>query len=64
MNTTASQLTKQRQITRTDFCKFLIKLQDTCDLRANQLATEQVKKYRLQKIHQKLTGNPDSAYEN
>lgn len=51
-----------KKFNKTELTKFLIELQDTCDLRANALATEVVKKLKLRKLHQKLTGNPDSAY--
>jgi len=43
--------------------EFCIHLQDNCQWEANAAATEFIKTHNLEKIHQKLTGNPDSAYE-
>ena len=52
-----------KQLTRKNVAALLVRLQDECDLRANQIATQAMKDFGLRKEHQKITGNPDSAYQ-
>lgn len=42
---------------------FCIFLQDYCGIDANSAATAFIQNHNLENLHQKITGNPDSAYE-
>ncbi len=49
---------------KTNITKLLIKIQDNdgISLACNCLATKAIKDLKLEKLHQKLTKNPDSVY--
>lgn len=44
---------------KTNITKLLIWIQDHCDIQANAAATKAIKNFKLRKLHQKLTKNPD-----
>ncbi len=47
---------------KTNVTKIFIDMQDNGDLTSNVMATRAIKKLKLRNLHQKITGNPDSAY--
>ena len=53
---------KVKKPTLKEIVQFCIHLQNDCDLNANASATLFIKDHNLEKLHQKLTGNPDLAY--
>lgn len=57
---------KSKKPTLEEIVQFCIHLQDDCGFDANVAATAFLEKYNLSgvgSLHQKLTKNPDSAYE-
>lgn len=57
VKTTPKKRKRSKQITRTDFCKLLIRMQNYGNIDANVEATKLVKEYGLEKMHKKLTSN-------
>jgi hypothetical protein len=53
---------KVKKPTLIEIVEFLIWIQDYGSVNDNAAATTFIKNHNLEKIHQKLTGNPDSAY--
>jgi hypothetical protein len=45
------------------FVRMLIYFQDYCGLEANVYATQLIKEYELEDLHQKITGNPPESYK-
>jgi hypothetical protein len=52
------------KINKTNITKLLIQIQDNdgLQLACNAIATKAIKDLGLRRLHQKLTGNSDSAY--
>jgi hypothetical protein len=52
-----------KKFNKTNVTAILVEIQDRGDVGANAIATQAIKDFGLRNIHQKITGNSDSAYK-